>query len=479
MNPSPFAYRLPTEAEADRILQGAVGKGSQTPEGKAKNNLLKSLDWAYNGLDPASKGKVEPAYQGRLTPLGQALANQATIRDVDVLAMVRCMVGKKPVLQHPGQAIQPLTGPQETAITQVLEWFKLTNTNIESGLHNAHVDSVFPKLETSDPDLPERVKEVVQRLKRAEECVRKLFNEKKIVIAEYHAFVQSGGGGGPTTVDLKAEFFASYSEKQRQATLAHEATHTMPLPWHTDDHCYIHQPLFQTLPLATRYKNASHFEALIRLINGETLNLAAGVGGANGAGGGAGTTPASLAISILSFAWTQAWRWYGDLARQHQTDLTKIDVRRGPSLDLIDQAHVLGLPWAKVDKGFVSTEVMIRDSDLAFMENRVAKLGVMMGSSVVNNAAQSIGVTDPNDLTFTQEELNDHKLRVAKVEKVITKVIEFEGALRKSTNNKKTLDMIMALAEKKIETEKNDTIRPLVTGRYKYFIATYPIKKGS
>jgi len=49
-----------------------------------------------------------------------------------------------------------------------------------------------------------------------------------------------------------------------------------------------------------------------------------------------------------------------------------------------------------------------------------------------------------------------------------------EGALRKTSNGKKTLDMIMALADKKLESEDNTSAKPLVAGRYSLFLSTYP-----
>ncbi len=472
MNPSPFTYRVPSDAEVQRILRDAAGKGSQTPEGKAKSNLLRSLDWAYTGLSLPARGQL--VYHGR-TALGQALQHKDTVSDADIQAMRNCLVARSLEQEHPGNSIQPLTDGQKRTLKQITDWYENVNRDIAARLHDAHVDAVFPKLKPDDPDLPGRVQGVASRLTRARDCLIKLMDANKVVVAGYHAFVNSGGGGGTNSVDLKPEFFATYSDKSRQATLVHESTHTMPMPWHTDDHCYIHQPQFQTAPLTTRYLNASHFEALIRLINGETLNLAAGLAAMNGGGA---ATPASLASQILAAAWIQAWRWHGDLAKEHKTSLTTINVKRGPSLDLIDQAHVLGLPWAKVEKGYFSTDITIRNSDLAFLENRAGKLGVLMGSAVVDKAVNAIHLNDPSDLTFTLAELGDPKLQVTKVEKILAKVIEFEGALRKSTNNRKTLDMIVALAEKKIENEKNDSVRPLVSGRYKQFLSTYPIKKA-
>jgi hypothetical protein len=480
MSPSPaeYSYRLPSEDEIKRILKDSAGKkGSQTTEGKAKSNLLRSLDWAYTGLPQDTRQKL--VYTGAV-PLGKALENKTTISDNDVLLMRACLVDKSPTLQHPGNSLKLLDSGQKTMVTTALQWFETTNDEIAKKTYDVHLDFVFPADQgrdtVKDPQtLDERRAEVAKRLKRAKESVSKLLEDGKVVIAGYHPFVKSGGGGGPNSVDLKPDFFTSYSDKDRRATLVHEATHTIPTKdMHTEDYCYIHQPQFSTVKLSIRYLNASHFEALIRLINGEKLALAVPRPSTSGSGTKTDeATPENLATEIVTAAWIQAWRWHGDMAKLHQTDTTTINVKRGPALDVIDQAHVLGLSWAKVEKGYLSTDVSISNSDLAFLENRAGKLGVLMG--VVEKAADA--TVNKTDLAFTSTELADRKLQNEKVEKLLQKVIEMEGALRKTSNNKKTLDMLMALADKKVENEGNASIGPLVKGRYNLFLSTYPRKK--
>jgi hypothetical protein len=471
MTPSEFAYRVPSEQEVTRILAGAPGKvNSQTAAGKAKSNLLRSLDWAYTGLSLDNRNSL--VYAGKV-PLGQALQHKDTISDADVKLMQKCLVVKFTGLQHPGNSLKPLDTAQNTTITQLLQWFDTTNTQIAAKAYDHHLETVFPPDSDKKQSLDDRRAEVVKRLKKAHECAGKLLKENKIVVAGYHVYVNSGGGGGANSIDLKPDFFASYTDPDRRATIVHEATHTIPtLDMHTLDTCYIHQPQFSTLELAKRYLNASHFEALIRLINGETLKLATGTGPTGGTATDKTPTPKKLASEILTAAWIQAWRWHGEMAKEHQADTRVVNIKRGPGLDLIDQAHVLGLSWAKVEKGYFSTDVTISNSDLAFLENRAGKLGVLMGSAVIDKAADAI--TEKKDLAFTADELADKKRQIAKVENLLQTVIELEGALRKTSNGKKTLDMIMALADKKLESEDNTSAKPLVAGRYSLFLSTYP-----
>jgi hypothetical protein len=98
---------------------------------------------------------------------------------------------------------------------------------------------------------------------------------------------------------------------------------------------------------------------------------------------------------------------------------------------------MMGLPACK---GPEKDHVIVTEADLAAAENRVGRLGLMLGAVV--EAAEQLA----------------HEGVPVSSERILQKLVEMQGAIRKTTNNRKTVDMIRVLAnmqEDKVTAFKN------------------------
>ena len=123
----------------------------------------------------------------------------------------------------------------------------------------------------------------------------------------------------------------------------------------------------------------------------------------------------TIKVSVRS----QRSKSFGRLTRTFSADLTRTKV--------LQACQILGLPAAKSNQA--QGDLNITQGDLAATENRVAKLGVLLGA--VSTAAASL--TRENVAITTQN--------------ILAKLVAMEGPLRKTTNHQKTIDMIICLAE--------------------------------
>jgi hypothetical protein len=90
-------------------------------------------------------------------------------------------------------------------------------------------------------------------------------------VDSYGPAIKAGGLSNPERMARAPGFFGE-GDGEREAILAHETTHAIGGNSRTNDMGgYIGSQMFQSATNPARLKNAAHFEAVIRLINGEAL----------------------------------------------------------------------------------------------------------------------------------------------------------------------------------------------------------------
>ena len=414
-SPAISLYRLPTQAEANRVLLAAAGRPADSKEVKERRNLCRALDWAYKGLSPADKAIAIGQYPNLVADLATGMQKPHALADATILAMLNAMIAGKPALQHPGGArLAVLTHAQKATIDLVLFRLQRHVLEIESGRHDAFIEQVFPAetgnsvwkiVGRSNADV---VKDIFTRAVAAAKRVHAAGNIKVDV---YASTIKAGGLTNPQALSL-AETFFGLPLNEQEAVLGHESTHAI-----ADDGCrtndnggYLGSQQFHAADFAVRRKNAAHFEAVIRLINGEALPPieAGGVMDATGE-----------TIELVRRAWTRGLNLYLDLQKYQAAPAT---VAGGPAY-VTNISQLLGLGLHKQPAIHA-----VNDSDLASAENRVCKLGVLLGA--VRTASASVAANNP-PIT---------------VDKILAKLVEMEGPLRKTAGHVKTVAMIKTLA---------------------------------
>lgn len=415
--------RLPAEAEAQRILADAVGKLPHSEELKARWNLCRSLEWAYKNLSVPEKVAANRQYLlGSLAiDIGQAIQKHPPLADLVVMAMLRALIAGAPALQHPGGArLAQLSIAQELAIDSAITALDTHVAQISAGTHDAIIEQMFPKGDWDDKWalIGYSNADVVKKtFVLALAAVRGLRNAGNIKV---DAFASPIGAAGLTST-ARMTFPSTFFDKrlnEMEATVAHESTHAITDNGSRtgDEGGYIGSPKFANAIFAERRKNAAHFEAVIRLINGE--NLAGGQGaGPDG--------PKGQANEIMRRAWGRGLDLYLQLHEFHEFPA---NILRQPSLAKPSPrqiSKILGLSTHKKPDGPINA---IAEGELAAAENRVGKLGALFGA--VNRACDLVQLDDP-PLT---------------VDKILARLVEMGGPLRKTTNHAKTIAMIKTLA---------------------------------
>jgi hypothetical protein len=227
-------------------------------------------------------------------------------------------------------------------------------------------------------------------------------------------------------------FSASYFNKpagDQVSTLVHEATHAIQNNSYVtfDNGGYIGELRWFDADLDLRQLNASHYEFVIKRIQGDPPRVRPVAGNAAGGAGGA----ESQATSILCKAWISALNQYSELYHYaHKANPTADDQQRITAI-----GKMLGLSVGKTANG---QRPAVTDQDLAGAETRVARLGMLYGGGGTVRAAVQAAVqaaVDPNaPLALT-------------VDEILLRVIQMGGGpIRKSGNSAKTVEMIKTLA---------------------------------
>ena len=279
-SPRVFYYRLPSLAEAQRILAAAAGPGAGAAEAKAKHNLCQQLKTAYDGLAVPDKNAVQVAYRGGAAPAGEfaarllaAQSKPTALSDADIFDLVQAFP-RSPVLQHPGsQRFVVLNGAQRAVVDQTIAGLKVWVTAIRAGTHDATINMVF--------GIGQRVfvKRVFQLMLAQVETWQTNSKIKLDVIApsiKAGALTNYEEGMG-----LPESFFGE-AQNEREATFGHEGTHAiLDDNYRTNDKGgYISAPNFLTMASNVRIRNAAHYEYVLRLLNGAPAHLYAPVAGA-------------------------------------------------------------------------------------------------------------------------------------------------------------------------------------------------------
>lgn len=435
-------FRLPSEAEARKILKEAStvlgGSPLDTPQGKARRNLYKGIDWAYKGLPPTQKPTANAAYQqlSRIPTADLAIdfVNEKGALNADrVVAAIKALTQTEAKISHSGHdRLQKLTDTELTAIDQALLAIDTHIKEIQAGTHNAHIDRIFPH-DASVPEL-QNVADVRTRVlltfTKGFEAVKEYRREcwkpwawksANLKVDTYSGAIHAGGLTSREEMKLAPSFFTKALNKQ-EADLLHESTHAIKEETYrtTDEGGYIGSAKFEAALLSERLKNAAHYEAVIRLINGEVLAIP----------DNAARDPEALkAQETLRKAWDKALNLYGWVHGLGSGTITSKD----DLLGLRDVCWLFGLGGYQGLAGTEDAKLPARSvtlADLAAFENRVGKLGSMMGSVNVGAAV--------DDLTLHGIALTERA--------ILLKVIEQKGTIRKTTDAVKTLDMIDVLA---------------------------------
>lgn len=415
--PAIHLHRLPSDAEATRILNDAIGKGPDSKEVKERRNLCRALDWAYKGLAPADKALAVHQYAGNLTAdLAAAMQKPDSRPDAIILALLRALIAGKAALQHPGGArLAVMTPAQDTALRIALFAFESHLREMARGTYDPLIYQVFPA-EAGDSVWgivgKSNAHVVKETFANALAAAKRLLAAGNIRVDSYSPVIFAGGLTNPDQMAFPVSFFVK-TPNEMEATLAHESTHAIANSSRTNDEGgYIGSQKFEIATFAERRMNASHFEAVIRLINHEVLPPAQP---------GAVLDVKGQAKEIVRRAWDKGLNLYLNL---HTYQTTPAHLAHPPDAQHAKQiSQLFGLGLHKQPAIHA-----IADSDLAAAENRVGKLGVLLGA--VDTASASVAANDP-PMT---------------VDKILAKLVEMEGALRKTTDNAKTVAMIKTLA---------------------------------
>lgn len=405
-------YRLPSLPEVIRILGDAVGRATDTAEVKAKWNLCKQLSTAYAAAGEGQKD-VREAYKKGTTKqtlefekLLQELKNKpaataGTDLDHSIFLLAQVFLNF-PAVPHPGsQRYADLEVSQSEVVKGTIEGLKPHVQAIADGAHDARIKEVF-----GDDRLLHAKKTFALMFAKVEDW----HQDKKIKLDRVAGPIRAAGlTNYQTCIGLAPSFFKQ-SAAEREAILAHEGTHAIFENDHRTDDMggYIGSPNFLKIDPTKRIQNASHYEYVVRLLNGAPFKLFEP--GPNAAS----TAPVQETTEYLRKAWNTAINLYVELLKHRSGEQKQGDDR------IKRLSQVLGL---SVHKG----GGRLCDGDLAVAENRVGKLGVMMGA-----------------ISRAKDDLPKHTPMTKQI--LIEKLIEFEGPLRKSADNKKTVEMIDALS---------------------------------
>lgn len=453
-NPPLIPFRLPGEAEIRRILADAnrapAGIGAlDTPQGKARRNLYKGIDWAYKGLPPNRQVDANIAYK-QLTnspaaDLGDFVRARGDLPADEVVAAVRALVQTESQLSHSGHdRYRELTKPELQTIDHVLTAIAQHIKEIEEGRHDGIVNRLFP-LDVSVPEIG-TAEEVRQRVlltfKKGFEAVSE-YRRYAWVIKPVNLRVDSyadpiSAGGLTNREDMKlAQSFFTNLPRQMEAALLHESTHAIKdETWRTgDEGGYIGSAKFQTAVLSERVKNAAHYEAVIRLINGEHLAVPDNA---------VMHAEALKAQETLRRAWDKAQALYTWVQGMGAATIKRQDNLRA----LRDIAWLFGLSGYQGLAGLpLLPERSVTVADLASLENRVRMLAELMRSAQVVAAVDALNRAG---ITLTERD-------------ILLKVIERAGTIRKGANAEKTLDLLDVLA--KFSEAKVDAFKTKYPGK--------------
>jgi len=421
-------FRLPSQAEARRVLIVAHGAAQDSPEFKAVRNLCKGLQWAFGGLTAPEKQAARDAYAaGNLeTDLQLAMQKPPNLNDNGIIALLIAITSANAGIQHTGGArLAVFTVAQAATVDLAIQSFTTHQAEIQAGRHDDKIDIVFPgSFWVRDATRHARVK---QTFASALAAINRLRAAGQLKLDSYSQGTRTGALTNPERMAFSPTFFGN-SPAEQEATLVHESTHAIPDKEGIrtgDNGGYIGHPKFHKSDLDERYLNASHFEAIIRLINGEVLPVSDAA---------VQSPPIVEASEAVRKAWDKAINLYLKMQQYH---LGGVVTGAGNLAAIRDISLMMGLPACK---GPEKDHVIVTEADLAAAENRVGRLGLMLGAVV--EAAEQL----------------EHEGVPVSSERILQKLVEMQGAIRKTTNNRKTVDMIRVLAnmqEDKVTAFKN------------------------
>lgn len=426
-SPGTHIFRLPTEAQAQAIILNANGKSDQSEEVKTLRNLYKALDWAYKGLSATDKTSVRARYPNIEADLQAEISGKA--KSLNAVQVLRDLVAVMPELQHSGPVrLTAFNDLQKQIITGVIARLEAHVQEIVDGAHDDLIKIVFPGDAGYFSSTPPPLREVKDTFQLALAAVKQLDAQGKIQLDAYAKAIKTGGLTNPDEMKLDPDFFAATkTPESREAILGHESTHAINGAQRTNDEAgYLGSQKFVGATSAERLKNAAHFEAVIRLINDEELpQVAKDPGGAE-----------KEAKEVVRRAWDKALNLYG-MIHEYRTHNGGLVSDAGQVSAVMDISQLFGLPAYKAathdrKTGARPAQVQLSDTDLAFMENRVGKLGVLLGA--VSRAAAEVRQNSRISYFVTSRE-------------ILEKLVEMEGPIRKTKNNAKTVDMILTLAD--------------------------------
>jgi len=428
--------RLPSQVDARNIMVAGGLNTASDAQKKAKNNLLKSINWAFGSLSDQQKLLVRQKYTATKPLNGDTLdnvlakANRGTVSADEVAAVVEAILSTNSALKFSLDRYVQIDPAQAQVFGTVLVKFKTHLDEINSGTHNDLLDRVFP-----DPwgwvPFAEYQKKTRERVKAgfqaAYDVVKGWYDSPHDRLARIRIDTtldsqKAGGLSKQTGLELPASFFdaqsPNYTLEKRTSTIVHESTHSIQNNNYVtnDDGGYIGTGKFQKATLEESLKNASHFQYVFERIMNMPENQPQDI---------AKDANVIQAKMVIQNAWIYAINCYTTMQRytastQRPTDPDQENIRNiGKLFGLSVGKDVVGVP-----------EVTI--SDLSGIENRVGKLGVLLGA--VERAAGLV----PQDHRTTDE--------------ILKKLVEAGGAfqqgmaIRKATSTDKTIAMIKVAA---------------------------------
>jgi hypothetical protein len=372
-------------------MDSAGGYFATEVDAKAKNNLLKSLNWAYQGLALEQQRKASEEYSTKIKKgtLNDVLlrANRGTVTADEVAGAVEAILATNASLAHSATRCISTNVAQQKVFQAVLNRYANQLDNIQEGMYDTILDVVFP-----NPSLNEgaqdrtraRVKETFQR---AYAIVKQWYDNpqeriEKIKIDTALDAQKALGLSKKTGLELPDSFFDGQSTKwtpeRRLTTLVHESTHAIQddIYWANDDGGYIGTGPFQEADLEKRIKNASHYEFVFYRIQSIPEPVPSPIA----------TEPAVVqAKQIAKNAWIYAINCYSDLIRYHADP--QQHENKFSQEEMIKISRLFGLSTHK--PGMTRwNKAVVTVSDLVSMENRVGKLGILLGS--VEEAAELV-----------------------------------------------------------------------------------------